>query len=77
MCKESDPCYGCERRCVKSGYNCHSDCPDYKDYKQEAEKRAELIRKKKAEESLFIDTRLKAIRKTQKKNKWLVGKDEL
>ena len=67
MCKESDPCYGCERRCVKSGYNCHSDCPDYKEYHDRNAARAELIRAKRAEDSIILDTRLKSMRKTQKK----------
>lgn len=69
MCKIK-PCLGCEKRHV----NCHSDCPDYKEYRDEMDERNETIRKKKAEESLIIDTRIKAMRKTakekQKQNAW-------
>lgn len=27
------PCFNCERRKVTEDYNCHSDCPDYIDFK--------------------------------------------
>lgn len=47
MCKESVPCYGCEKRRAVNGYNCHSDCPDYKAYHERNAERAEIIRKKK------------------------------
>lgn len=66
MCKKKNPCLGCGKRCVTSEYNCHSDCPDYKEYRDEMDERNETIRKKKAEEMLIIDTRVKAMRKTAK-----------
>lgn len=64
MCKESDPCYGCERRCVTSSFNCHSDCPDYKAYHDKLAERSEIIRKKKAEEKDYVDMKIRAVNKT-------------
>lgn len=64
MCKESDPCYGCEKRRVVSGYNCHSDCPEYKAYHERNAERSEMIRKKKAEEHDYVDMKLRAVNKT-------------
>ena len=61
------PCYGCEKRCVTSEYNCHSDCPDYAEYHQANIARAENTRKIKAEESAIIETRLTAMHRTSKK----------
>lgn len=66
MCKESNPCYGCERRCVTSGYNCHSDCPDYKEYHEERVAECALMRKKRLEDADFKGVRIKSIRKSQK-----------
>ena len=34
MLKDS-PCWNCTRRKVTSDYNCHSDCLEYKKYKDE------------------------------------------
>lgn len=62
------PCYGCEKRRAENGYNCHSDCPDYKVYKQKREDRAEMIRKKRAEEAMVNSVHIKAVRKQKKKN---------
>ena len=64
MCKENDPCYGCEKRRVISGYNCHSDCPEYKAYHERNAERSEMIRKKKAEEHDYVDMKLRAVNKT-------------
>jgi hypothetical protein len=64
MCKESDPCYMCERRHVTSDYNCHSNCPDYKAYKQAREERAKVIYKKRAEEAMVTNVLVKAAEKT-------------
>ena len=70
MCKESNPCYGCDRR--QKG--CHSSCEDYEAYRQANNERAEIIRQKKAEEALVTDTReralLKAARKRSTQSAW-------
>ena len=63
MCKESVPCYGCEKRRAVNGYNCHSDCPDYKAYHERNAERAEIIRKKKAEEKDYVDMKLRVVNK--------------
>ena len=64
------PCYnngmGCDRRCVTSEYNCHSDCPAYKEYKDMVEEEARTIREKKARENDFTEAKAKAVARTQK-----------
>jgi hypothetical protein len=74
MCKESKPCYKCERRHVTSEYNCHSHCPDFKELKDEQTARAEVIRKKKAEEADITDFRIQSMarvtRDKSKQNAW-------
>ena len=67
MSKESNPCYGCERRCVKSGYNCHSDCPDYKEFHDKNCERSNIIRKKRGEDAEFKSVRVHSIAKSQKR----------
>jgi hypothetical protein len=68
------PCYGCEKRRAENGYNCHSDCPDYKAFKEEQTNRAESIRKKKAEEADITDFRIQSMargtRDKSKQNAW-------
>lgn len=72
--REEDPCYGCERRYSESKYNCHSECPDYLAIKEKKRARAELIRKKKAEEGLVTDLRIRSLarlsRDKRKQNAW-------
>ena len=60
------PCYNCAKRHVESGYNCHSDCPDYKVYKDAVEDEARTIREIKARENDFTEARSRAFVKTQK-----------
>ena len=57
-------CYGCEKRHVEHGYNCHSDCPDYKAFHEERTAKIALFCKKRNEEAMVVDARLRAIRKT-------------
>lgn len=61
------PCYNCIKRHVEHGYNCHSDCPQYISYYEENAAISKIIRDKRAEDSMILDTRLKALYKTQKK----------
>lgn len=67
--REDDPCYGCERRYSESKYNCHSDCPDYLAKKEKKNARAELIRKKKAEDALLTDFRIKSMTRISKEKR--------
>lgn len=69
MGENKKPCLGCTRRKVTQDYNCHSHCPDFLGLKEEDLARAEVIRKKRAEEHLTIDTRAESIRKYQKKKR--------
>ncbi|MBQ2390914.1 MAG: hypothetical protein II306_04015 [Clostridia bacterium] len=66
MCKENDPCYGCTKRSVTSEHNCHSDCPEYKIFRDAKNERNETIRKKKAEEAMMTDVRIRSIERTTK-----------
>lgn len=61
------PCYGCDKRRAESGYNCHSDCPEYKEYKAKCEGEAAVVREKKGYEAEFTDTRIRALTKTRRK----------
>ena len=60
------PCLGCEKRHAEHGYNCHSDCPDYKDYHDEITTRSETIRKKRSEEADAKGVRICSIRRSQR-----------
>lgn len=68
MIDKSVPCYnegkGCDRRRVTSEYNCHSDCPDYKNYHDKRSAKLELISKKRAEDAMITDVRMRSIEKT-------------
>lgn len=66
MCKEDTPCYGCTKRRAEKGYNCHSDCPDYKAYSQARAERSRAICKKRAEEHMVIGVLVKAAEKTMR-----------
>lgn len=66
MCKEKDPSYGCGKRSVTIEHNCHSDCPEYKIFRDAKNERNEAIRKKKAEEAMMTDVRIRSIERTTK-----------
>lgn len=74
MKAENNPCYGCTERRVADGYNCHSDCQKYAEYRRKLTDNAELIRQKKSEEGLVTDTKVramqKALRKKGKQSAW-------
>ena len=57
------PCYGCERRSPQ----CHGSCEDYKAYAQERADRAEIIRKKRADEAMVDAVRFQTIKKVSNK----------
>ena len=76
MIKENDrscPCYnegkGCDKRQVTSTYNCHSDCHDYAVYKQDRMERSTVIYKKRADEAMITDTRIKSVYRTTGKKR--------
>lgn len=64
MVENKKPCLGCTRRKVTRDYNCHSHCPDYLGIKEEDMARAEIIRKKKAEDAEFVEMKIRAVNKT-------------
>lgn len=66
MCKEKDPCYGCTKRSVTSEHNCHSDCPEYKIFRDGLDEHNEMIRKKKAEEAMMTDVCIRSIERKTK-----------
>lgn len=61
--KDITPCYGCERRSA----TCHSSCEDYKTYQQANRERSELISRKRDEESMVYEVKVRGIRKIEKK----------
>lgn len=63
------PCYGCEKRHVEHGYNCHSDCPEYKEYHDNRTAKLEFLTKKRSEEAMVVNTRLRAINKNKRGKK--------
>ena len=65
MDKES-PCLGCEKRHAEHGYNCHSDCLEYKEYHEERVAECALFRKKRMQDAEAQSVRLRSIRKSQK-----------
>lgn len=60
------PCYGCQRRWATTKDNCHSSCEDYKRFSQAREKELEALRKKRNEEGMVTDVRIKVIEKIVK-----------
>lgn len=74
MCKESDPCYGCERRVATTEYNCHSHCKEYAEYKQRLMDKSKAKREKRIEEGIVNDyvanAAMRSSRKKHKQNAW-------
>jgi hypothetical protein len=74
MCKESDPCYGCERRVVTTEYNCHSHCKEYAEYKQKLKDKSKAIREKRIEEGIIteyvVSSAARASHKKNTQNAW-------
>lgn len=66
--KRKCPCHHCGKRHVEHGYNCHSDCPEHKEWHDEEVAERDLISKKRAEEAIVIDVRANAAYKQKKKN---------
>lgn len=56
------PCYGCERRSPL----CHSSCEEYKAFKQKRADQSRLICKKRADEAMCTEVRIRSIQKTAK-----------
>lgn len=69
------PCYNCNKRHVESGYNCHSDCPEYKAFEKANRERLAKISLKRDEEAMMHEIKKRAIIRTanrdnKKKIKW-------
>lgn len=58
------PCY----QCTKRHHLCHSSCADYEEYKRLSAERAEIIRKKREEDYLLSDARMRIIKRKTKKD---------
>ena len=61
------PCHNCKKRHVESGYNCHSDCPEYKTFEEANRERLNKVRLKRDEESMMYKERV--IARTAKEKK--------
>jgi hypothetical protein len=59
---KNSPCFKCEKRKVTADYNCHTDCPDYAEYRREI---AEV--KKKNDDSIFVNYMITSIQRRRKK----------
>lgn len=60
------PCYGCTRRWATNKDSCHSSCEEYKEFKQKREDQSRVICKKKADEAMCTEVRIRSIQKTIK-----------
>ena len=58
------PCKLCEKRYL----GCHSECDEYKEFKQEIEDSKEMIAKRKAEMTLIDDYKVESTYKSLKRN---------
>lgn len=66
MIRDDCPCYKDGKDCTKRTSTCHSTCPEYKKYHDKNTEERETIRKKKAEEAMLTDTRIRSMEKTRK-----------
>ena len=62
----SVPCYNCPKRCVTSDYNCHSDCAEYKAYKELNREKMEKIIYKRDEEHMMYEVKARGVKKVNK-----------
>jgi hypothetical protein len=58
----NSPCYKCERRKATDAYNCHTDCPDYAEYRKEIDEM-----KKARGENIYISYMINSVQKKRKK----------
>ena len=63
----SRPCYNCPERLVTSDYNCHSDCPRYKADIQAEHELNEQVNRKRYEEHMMNEVKIKGIEKVKKR----------
>lgn len=68
MIRDDCPCYKGGKDCPKRTVhpNCHSTCPDYKEFHDKNTEEREAIRRKKAEEAMLTDAHIRAIKRVQK-----------
>lgn len=58
----NSPCYKCEKRKVIADYNCHTDCPDYADYRREIDEF-----KKSKGENVYVSYIINSMQRRRKK----------
>ena len=63
------PCYGCNKRVATSEYNCHSDCPEYLACSKANRERLDLISRKRDEEAMIYEVKVRGISKIAKKKR--------
>ena len=63
---KGSPCLGCNKRRAEHGYNCHSDCPEYKEYHEGRVAECDLIRKKRLQEAEAKSVRIRSMKKSQR-----------
>lgn len=66
MDKRGNPCYMCEKRWATSKDSCHSSCEAYKAFKQKRADQSRVICKKRADEAMITEVRIRSIQKTTK-----------
>ena len=59
---KSVPCYNCTKRCV----GCHSSCEEYIAYDQANRARLELMRRKRDEDLMLYEVKVRGIKKVDK-----------
>lgn len=60
---ENSPCYKDGKDCPRRTSTCHGDCPEYKIFYDNRIAENEAIWKKKNEEAVYTDTRVRALNK--------------
>lgn len=63
------PCYGCDKRHVEHGYNCHSHCPQYQEFHEGRVAKLAQIRHKRIEEGMADDVHIRSVQKIKKRTK--------
>lgn len=59
---KNSPCYKCEKRKVTADYNCHTDCPDYAEYRREIDEA-----KKSKGENVYVNYMINSVQRRKKK----------
>ena len=62
--EKTKPCHNCGERT----YNCHSNCTEYIAFTQAIRDKKDMIRRKKEEEDMMYEVKVRSIRKFQKRD---------